>query len=83
MSVHRIEICTDGLDHETREQLLEVVWSELRISPGMVSADGNFELLLSRCAEGQEEAPLVKLNGALFVRVTPDRLADLIRRRRR
>lgn len=83
MSVHRIEICMDGLDQETREQLLDVVWSELRISPGMVSADGNFELLLSRCAEGAEEAPLVKLNGSLFVRVTPQKLAELLRRRKR
>lgn len=82
MSVHRIEICTDGLNPETREALLEAVWNELRISPGMVSADGNFELLLTRCNESSEEAPIVKLNGALFMRVSPERLLDLIRRRR-
>ena len=83
MSVHRIEICTDGIDPETREGLLEAVWSELRISPGMVSADGNFELALTRCSEPHEDAPIVKFNGTLFTRVTPDRLADLIKRRRR
>jgi len=83
MSVHRIEICSDGLDADTREALLEAVWQELRISPGMVSADGNFELALTRCAEPHDDAPVVRIGGSLFTRVTAERLADLIRRRRR
>lgn len=83
MTVHRIELCTDGLDPATREALLEAVWNELRISPGMVSADGNFELTLSRCGEPHEDAPVVRVGDALFTHITPDRLVDLIRRRRR
>ena len=83
MTVHRIEICTDGLDPDTREALLEAVWNELRISPGMVSADGNFELALTRCGADPEDAPTVRLGGAEFARVTPERLLDFIRRRRR
>ncbi len=82
MSLHRIELCTEGLGADEREVLLDLIWNELRISPGMVSADGNFELLLSRCAEPPEDAPIVKIDGALFTRVSSEKLRELIARRR-
>ena len=82
MSLHRIELCIEGLDAGERERLLDVVWNELRISPGMVSADGNFELLLSRCSEPEQDAPTVKFDGALFTHVSPEKLRELIARRR-
>ena len=79
----RIDLCTDGLDSAIRETLLEIIYETLRISPGMVSADGNFELTLTRCAEDPDDAPVVRLNGLPYIHMTPDRLRDLLRRRQR
>ncbi len=81
MPLLRLEILTDGLDPGTREALLETIWEELRISPGMVTADGNFELALVRGGE-PDEAPSLRLADSLHVRVTPERLRDLLRQRR-
>ncbi|PYE56402.1 NAD(P)H-dependent oxidoreductase subunit E [Deinococcus yavapaiensis] len=80
--IQRIEVCVQHLSPDLREELLDVVWRELRISPGMVSADGKFELLLTRCDEPPEDAPIVRIGGALFTRVTPARLVDLLKRRK-
>ncbi|ADV67173.1 hypothetical protein Deima_1524 [Deinococcus maricopensis DSM 21211] len=77
----RIDLSTDGLDPHLREALLEVIWDTLRISPGMVSADGNFELTLTRGKDDPEDAPVVRLNGLPYIRVTPQRLHELLRRR--
>lgn len=81
MPLTRIELLLDGLDPQTREALLEVFWQELRISPGMVSADGNFELLLTGGGE-PEEAPTLRLGAAEYPRLTPERLRQLLRQRR-
>ncbi|WP_043817202.1 hypothetical protein [Deinococcus maricopensis] len=81
MPLTRIDLSTDGLDPHLREALLEVIWDTLRISPGMVSADGNFELTLTRGKDDPEDAPVVRLNGLPYIRVTPQRLHELLRRR--
>ena len=81
MPLLRLELFTEGLDPADREALLEIAWEELRISPGMVSADGNFELVLARGGD-PDEAPLLQLGDALHVRVTPERLRHLLRARR-
>ncbi|MBB6098450.1 NADH:ubiquinone oxidoreductase subunit E [Deinobacterium chartae] len=78
-----IELCTDGLDPATREEILDIIYSELRISPGGVSADGDFELQLRKCGEDLEGAPYLRINGALFARVTPQRARELVRARKR
>ncbi|WP_407571273.1 hypothetical protein [Deinococcus altitudinis] len=81
MPVTRIELCIRGLEPETREALLEVVWNELRISPGMVTSDGNTELALSQHEVHPEDAPLVNIGGQPYSRMTPERLTTLLRRR--
>ncbi len=81
MPVTRIELCIDGLETDVREQLLDVFWTELRISPGMVSADGNTELALSQCGAAPEDAPLIRIGDQPHPRVTPERLALLLRPR--
>ncbi|WP_407539703.1 hypothetical protein Q0M94_16260 [Deinococcus radiomollis] len=81
MPVTRIELCINELDPERREALLETVWNELRISPGMTSSDGNTELAFSREPVAPEDAPRVNIGGLPYDRVTPERLSTLLRRR--
>jgi NADH:ubiquinone oxidoreductase subunit E len=82
----RIELCLDHLSPATRETLLEVIYTELRISPGEITADGNFELELTNHdpdAADPENAPYVRINGLLFARVTESRMRELINGRKR
>lgn len=82
--VTRIELCTDGLTIEDRENILEALYDELRISPGEVSSDGNFELLLQDCHEADlVGAPYMRIDDAVFARVTPQKARDLVKARRR
>ncbi|MFC4425640.1 hypothetical protein [Deinococcus navajonensis] len=82
MPVTRLELCTEHLSIDQREALLDTVWAALRISPGMVSADGNVELVLSHCglSVSLEDAPLVRVDGHEYRSVTPERLQMLLRR---
>ncbi|PNY80037.1 NAD(P)H-dependent oxidoreductase subunit E [Deinococcus koreensis] len=82
MPVTRLEICTEHLSIEVREALLDAVWNALRISPGMVTADGNVELALAQCDPDirPEDAPLVRVDGQEFRNVTPERLVTLMKR---
>lgn len=82
MPVTRLEICTEHLTIDQRENLLDAVWTALRISPGMVTADGNVELVLSQCgpAVPAEDAPLVRVSGVEYRNVTPQRLVTLMKR---
>ena len=82
MPITRLEICTEHLSIDQREALLDAVWESLRISPGMVTADGNVELALSQCGAGSkaEDAPLVRVDGQDFRNVTPQTLVSLLRR---
>lgn len=82
MPVTRLEICTEHLTIDDREHLLNAVWDALRISPGMVTADGNVELALSQCGDGvrPEDAPLVRVDGHEYRNVTPQRLVTLMKR---
>jgi NADH:ubiquinone oxidoreductase subunit E len=81
MPVTRIELCIDGLAPEVREALLETVWNELRISPGMVTSDGNIELAMTQCGADPEDAPVITIGGQPYYRMTPERLTTLLRRR--
>ena len=81
MPVTRIELCISGLPTDVREALLETVWNELRISPGMVTSDGNTELALSQDQVAPEDAPVVVIGEQTYSRVTPEKLATLLRRR--
>ncbi|GAA0518916.1 NAD(P)H-dependent oxidoreductase subunit E [Deinococcus depolymerans] len=82
MPVTRLEICTEHLTIDQREDLLDAVWTALRISPGMVTADGNVELVLSQCgpATAPDDAPLVRVNDIEYRNVTPERLVTLMKR---
>jgi NADH:ubiquinone oxidoreductase subunit E len=75
----RIELCTEGLSPQVREQILDVIYEELHISPGEVSSDGNFELDLIACGEGASDAPHLRIDGLPFMRVTPERVRELVR----
>lgn len=80
----RVELCTDGLSVEDREAILLALYEELHISPGQVSSDGDFELEVVRCGEGDPgSAPYMRVGGSLFARVTPQKARDLVRARRR
>ncbi|WP_424951468.1 NAD(P)H-dependent oxidoreductase subunit E [Deinococcus sp.] len=81
MPVTRIELCINGLPVDLREALLETIWNELRISPGMVTSDGNTELALSQDSVAPDDAPLVTIGGQPYYRMTPERLSALLRRR--
>lgn len=84
MPVLRIEVCTDFLSPTDREAILDALYQELLISPGQVSSDGNFELELVACGEPDASgAPYMRVDGAVFARVTPQRARDLVRARRR
>lgn len=82
MPVTRLEICNEHLSVDAREALLDAVWEHLRISPGMVTADGNVELALSQCGAGVrgEDAPVVRVDGQEHHNVTPQLLVSLLRR---
>jgi NADH:ubiquinone oxidoreductase subunit E len=75
----RIELCTEGLSPQTREEILDVIYAELHISPGEVSSDGNFELDLISCGEGVDNAPHLRIDGLPFARVTAARVRELVR----
>ncbi|WP_425145784.1 hypothetical protein [Deinococcus sp.] len=81
MPVIRLELCVEALGSELRETLLEVIWNELKISPGMVTADGTTELTLIQGAVAPQDRPLVYLDGVPYPQMTPERLALLLRRR--
>ena len=84
MPVIRIELCTDHVSISDREAILDALYQELRISPGEVSSDGNFELELVACSEQDSSgAPYLRVDGATFARVTPQKARDLVRARRR
>lgn len=82
MPVTRLELCTEHLSIDEREELLDAVWNALRISPGMVTADGNVELALAQCgpATAREDAPLVRVDGHEYRNMTPERLVTLLKR---
>ncbi len=82
----RIELCLDHISPTKREDLLEIIYEELRISPGEITADGNFELDLTNHdpeTADSENAPFVRINGLLFARVSPQRMRELINGRKR
>jgi NADH:ubiquinone oxidoreductase subunit E len=80
----RIELCTDHLDIAQREAILDALYAELHISPGQVTADGEVELDLLNCGGIEpSDSPALRVNGALFVRLTPQRVLDIVRARRR
>jgi NADH:ubiquinone oxidoreductase subunit E len=79
----RIELCMEGLEPNVREGILEAIYSELRISPGEVSSDGNFELELLQCGEDTKDAPYLRIDGLLFARVTVEKTKELVRGRKR
>jgi NADH:ubiquinone oxidoreductase subunit E len=81
MPVTLIELYVAGLDQAVREALLETLWNELRISPGMVSADGDFELGVNQDPVDPQDAPMVKIGNQPHFRITPDKLRMLLRRR--
>ena len=81
----RIELCLDYITPDTREALLEVLYEELRISPGEITADGNFELdLINHDPEttNPDDAPYVRINGLLFLKVSQQRMRELINGRK-
>jgi len=47
----------------------------------MVTSDGNTELALSQDHVAPEDAPVVVIGGQTYSRVTPEKLATLLRRR--
>lgn len=80
----KIVLCTEGLSTEDREAILDGLYDELHISPGQVSSDGDFELEIGTCGEDPRDgAPFMRVDGALFARITPQRARDLVRARRR
>jgi hypothetical protein len=80
----RIELCTDYLSRETREAILDALYEELHIPPGQVTADGAFELDVVSCKGFDAiDSPVLRVDGVLFMRVTPKRAVDIIRARRR
>lgn len=81
MPLTRIELCINNLSPDVREALLEAVWEALRISPGMVTADGNTELAFSQVRVDPEDAPQVLIGGQPYSRMTPERLTTLLQRR--
>ncbi|ULH15032.1 hypothetical protein MF271_13850 [Deinococcus sp. KNUC1210] len=81
MPVTRLELHIEGLPITEREALLDVVWNELKISPGMVTADGTTELTLVQGETRPEDRPLVHLGGVAYPQMTPERLGALLRRR--
>lgn len=74
----RIELCTEGLEPRVREEILDVIYEELHISPGEVSSNGNFELELISCGEGVENAPHLRIDGLPFAKVTAERVRELV-----
>lgn len=82
MPVIRLEICVEHISVDQREALLDTVWDTLRISPGMVSANGNVELALKQCGASVDpaDAPLVRVDGQEYRNVTPARLLTLLGR---
>ena len=81
MPVIRAELYTDNLPSDVREALLEVVWNELKISPGMVTADGSTELTLVQGDTPPQDRPLMVIGGVPYPQITPERLSLLLRRR--
>jgi NADH:ubiquinone oxidoreductase subunit E len=80
----RIELCTDHLDRETREAILDALYEELHVSPGQVTADGDFELDVVQCRGfDPEDSPAMRVDGVLFMRINPRQAVDIIRARRR
>ncbi len=82
----RIELCLNHITPDTRESLLEVLYEELRISPGEISADGNFELDLTNHDPETADplnAPYVRIDGLLFLNVTPVRMRELVNGRKK
>lgn len=81
MPVIRVELSVEELPSEVREALLEVVWNELKISPGMVTADGTTELTLVQGKARPEDRPLMVIGGVPYPQITPEQLSMLLRRR--
>lgn len=80
----RLELCTDGLSVDDRENILDVIWQRLRIAPGMISADGDYELLLSQCGTHDASlAPVLKVNERIYEKLTLERLDTILPKRRR
>lgn len=80
----RVELCTEGLSSEEREAILDALYQELRVSPGQVTADGEFELDVVACEESDPSGrPYMRVGGAVFARVTPQKARDLVSARRR
>lgn len=82
----RIELCLDHISPDTRETLLDVLYSDLHISPGEVTADGNFELDLTNHdpeAADPKNAPYVRIDGLLFARVDAARMRELVNGRKK
>lgn len=80
----KVELCSDFLSVTAREEILDALYQELHISPGQVSADGDFELELTTCGNNLDArgAPYLRLDGVVFARVDARRARSLIATRR-
>ncbi len=77
---HHIAVCMGTACHvKASDELLDVVKSELGISPGETSEDGSFSLARVACLGCCALSPVVSIDGEVHGRMTPSRLLDLLR----
>ncbi len=76
---HRIFVCTHiHCTSAGSQDCLEQLERRLGIPAGEKSGDGNYELQKVQCLGCCEQAPTIQVNRGYFVRVTPDRISQIL-----
>lgn len=77
---HRILVCTHThCASAGSKDFLEQIESSLATTAGGASADGKYELHAVQCLGCCDDAPVIQVNRSQFLRVTAERIGDILR----
>ena len=59
--------------------IMEVLKGEIGIGPGETTLDGKFSIELVNCLSACDEAPVIEINGNLYVEITPSKVSQILK----
>ncbi len=78
---YHLELCRGTACHvKGSARLLQIVLDEWKLEPGNCTPDGLFSLELASCLGACGSAPVLRLNGKPYSRMTPEKLRELMNR---
>ncbi|HVN70989.1 MAG TPA: NAD(P)H-dependent oxidoreductase subunit E, partial [Desulfomonilia bacterium] len=80
-AVNRIRICRCvPCDMKGAPAVVRTLRGELGIAPGEITADGKFSLEMVSCIGACDRAPAMLINDELFGHLSPEKIADILKK---